>query len=109
MQVPKWLAVKDMSTSLSLELLDAALQCQPAMIKSTPQLLQVRALAAPLPLAQPTVRLQVVQSRVCPVLQSMMLKPPPFPVCIRCLRLVSRCDLPPTPLLLPSLTPNPAF
>ena len=46
-QVPKWLAVKDMPTSLSLELLDAALQCQPAMIKSTPQLLQVCAPCAP--------------------------------------------------------------
>ena len=43
------------------------------MVKRTPQLLQV------------------VQGRVCPVLQSMLLKPPLFPVCIRCLRLVSRC------------------
>ena len=41
-QVPKWLAVKDMPTSLSLELLHAALQCQPDMIKQAPQLLQVR-------------------------------------------------------------------
>ena len=72
-QVPKWLQVKDMPASLSLELLDAALQCQPDMVKRTPQLLQV------------------VQGRVCPVLQSMLLKPPLFPVCIRCLRLVSRC------------------
>jgi hypothetical protein len=88
LQVPKWLAVKDMPTSLSLELLDAALQCQPAMIKSTPQLLQVR---APAPSLSALSRPQVVQSRLCPVLQSMMLKPPPFPVCIRCMRLVSRC------------------
>ena len=94
MQVPKWLAVKDMSTSLALELLDAALQCQPAMVKSTPQLLQVCARAAPQPLAPFNLGVQVVQSRVCPVLQSMMLKPPPFPVCIRCLRLVSRCPTP---------------
>jgi hypothetical protein len=30
-----------MSASLALELLDAALQCEPSMIKRTPQLLQV--------------------------------------------------------------------
>lgn len=89
-QVPKWLAVKDMPTSLSLELLHAALQCQPDMIKQAPQLLQVRMRDASR-VSCVTLPLQVVQSRVCPVLQSMMLKPPPFAVCIRCLRLVSRC------------------
>ena len=49
-QVPKWLQVKDMPTSLSLELVDAALQCQPDMVKRTPQLLQV---AEPLPSPSP--------------------------------------------------------
>ena len=80
-----------MSASLALELLDAALQCEPGMIKRTPQLLQVLIRDVLLLVCSLTRGLQVVQSRVCPVLQSMMQKPPPFPVCIRCLRLVSRC------------------